>query len=586
MSDAENQSTRNPGDVDEALRRFFGLAAFRPGQRDALLAVLDGRDCLVILPTGSGKSLVYQLAAALLPGTVIVVSPLIALMRDQALELAERGYAGAAALHSQIPEPEQRQTLSDLRAGRLKLLYVTPERCADDEFRAAAREATISLFAVDEAHCISEWGHDFRPAYLLLAEAVKALGRPPTAAFTATATPWVRDDVIARLDLQSPVVVVRGFDRPNLFFEVYRPAGERNKPAEIAGLLVDGVVEHEEYEPPNAERLAEASAGRGIVYTAFTRTARELSQWLNRCGVLAAYYHGQLRAGQRNAVHERFREGGVRLIAATNAFGMGIDLPDLHFVAHYDPPPSLEAYYQEAGRAGRDGRFARCPLLWREEDLGATAFTSVGGAVTQEDLERVAAALDGAPPLGITQNALAQRTGLRLARVARALEPLVAVRAAAPADANTGRYRLVDGSETSLRRALEREGRRVAHDRTRLAMVRTYARLDSCRRQFLLQYFGQYDAPGSCGMCDRCAPRRGERAQPAGVPPVPEDAPLAGETVWHQAWGRGVVQHVSADRVTVHFDSGGYRTLDLQGALRRGVLRTPATNETEHESEA
>lgn len=555
----------DPADIDAALRRSFGIDRFRPGQRDAVEALIAGRDALVILPTGTGKSLVFQLAALLLPGTALVVSPLIALMRDQLQALRAIGFPGVAALNSQIPQREQRAALADLAAGRLRLLYVTPERCASEEFQRAAGAVPISLFAVDEAHCISEWGHDFRSSYLLLDEAARRLGRPAIAALTATATPWVRDDIVARLGMREPRVVVRGFDRPNLFLEVYQAGDERAKRDRLLHLFADG---DDGYPPAVSRQMALASAGGGIVYTALTKSAREISQLLNRNSVRAAYYHGQLKAAQRNAVHTRFHDGSVRAIAATNAFGLGIDRADLRFVVHYDAPPSLEAYYQEAGRAGRDGAFARCALLFSADDLGHGAFAAGSGALDPEALERVAAVLDHAPPGGVTRAALTRETGVPAAEVARALDPLVAIGAAAE---RRGRYRPLAIDASALQRAQERDAQRQTHDRTRIEMVRAYARSEGCRRQFILQYLGEYDAPASCDACDRCVPRGGEMPRPE--PATAVAGPFRpGDRVEHESLGPGIVQHVEDDRLVVHFAGFGYRTLDLHGVIERAIL--------------
>src|SRR5215203_2854575 len=267
---------------EDALVRFFDLTTFRPGQREALDAVLAGSDTLVVLPTGAGKSLIYQVAGLLLPGVTLIVSPLIALMRDQTERLRERAISGVGVLHSQILESEQRATLVALREGRLRMLYVTPERCASDDFLAVAAQADVSLLAIDEAHCISEWGHDFRPSYLLLDDAARALGRPPTLALTATATPLVREQISERLQLRSPRVIVRGFDRPNLFFEVQRVDDEREK-RRILGSAITG--QPSGYPPAIDAELRRAGVGSAIVYTALTRSARALSQWMNQQGV-------------------------------------------------------------------------------------------------------------------------------------------------------------------------------------------------------------------------------------------------------------------------------------------------------------
>ncbi len=569
----------------EALRRHFGFDRFQPGQAEALAALLAGRDVLAILPTGGGKSLIYQLAALLVPGTTLVVSPLIALMHDQVRDLQERGYSGVAALHSDLPEAEQRAALEALAAGRLRLLYLTPERAATEEFREQARAAQIGLFAVDEAHCISEGGHDFRPAYLLLAETANALGRPPLLALTATATPPVREEIVRRLALREPRVVVRGFDRPNLFFEVYAVGAEAEKRAILRRILAE---REPQYPPPQGMEAVAAGQGAGIVYTALTKTARALSQWLNREGVLAAYYHGQLRAAQRSAIHDRFRDGAVRAIAATNAFGLGIDRADLRFVIHVDAPASLEAYYQEAGRAGRDGGFARCALLFDEQDLERIAFSTGSARIEREELERICAVLQHAPAGGATRSALAKQLGLRPAQLARGLSLLAA---AGVVVERRGRYRFGDASPERLAAAAEREEARWQHDRTRVELLRAYARTDGCRRQFLLQYFGQYDAPDRCELCDRCVPRLAQHTEPHtlagaaaparnGALPSAGPAPLIpGDAVEHESFGAGTVQHVEGDRVSIDFAGAGYRTLGMAGALERGLLRKAAANE-------
>lgn len=567
-----NQTQPAFASPDDALRRVFALDSFRPGQREALDTICAGRDLIAIMPTGGGKSLIYQLAALLLPGTTLVVSPLIALMRDQVESLRAQQYPGVAALNSQIPEPEQQAALEALREQRLNLLYVTPERCTDESFLQIAREARISLLAIDEAHCISQWGHDFRPTYLLLDEAARVLGRPPIAALTATATPWVRDEIAQRLGLRTPHVVARGFDRPNLFYEVYSTGGEFEKRQTLRRIIAEGEAD---YPQPLGARLQAASAGSGIVYTAFTKSARALSQWLNRHGLLAAYYHGQLKAGQRNAVQERFTQGAVRAIAATNAFGLGIDLPELHYVVHWDAPPSLEAYYQESGRAGRDGALARCPLLFSDDDIGRVAFASGSSGVEAGRLEEIVECVRRSPS-GFTRRGLAAAVALPLAQTVRLLEILTAAGAISE---RRGRYRAATIDIDRIRAAVEHDEQRRAHERTRGEMVRAYAQTNGCRRQFLLQYFGEYDTPDFCGMCDRCVPRTTAPARVVATP-VPDSAlesPFRpGDAVEHATWGQGIVQHVAEDSLTALFDAAGYRTLDLRTVLERNLLR-PAT---------
>jgi ATP-dependent DNA helicase RecQ len=377
----------NVPDLRQVLRTEFGFEQFRPGQERMIRDLLAGRDVLGVLPTGGGKSLVYQLASQLVPGVTLVVSPLLALMRDQLDALAERGLE-AAAVNSLQTERETDLAVEQAQRDKLKLLYVTPERFEDADFMAAARRMSVSLFVVDEAHSISEWGHSFRPAYLQLGEAARALGRPTVLALTATASPWVRRDITQRLELRQPDVVVVGVDRPNLYLEVVRVDDEQLDRRTLRRLLVD----HESDEPlpsEHAEALRHTFDGSGIIYTATTREASDTARWLRSWGISADFYHGQRRKRDRERVQDEFMSGRIRVIAATNAFGMGIDKPDVRFVVHRDITPSLEAYYQEAGRAGRDGEVARCTLIYRPGELGRAAFLGASGANPEFERSRL-----------------------------------------------------------------------------------------------------------------------------------------------------------------------------------------------------
>jgi len=323
------------------LRDRFRHQSFREGQEALISAVVSGRDVLAVMPTGSGKSLAYQLPAVTLPGTTLVVSPLIALMKDQVDELNRRGIA-SAALHSMLSDERRRQTLSHARSGRLRLLYVAPERFASASFMALLAELRIARFVIDEAHCISEWGHDFRPDYRRLRAAAEACrrsddapGRPPMAAFTATATPEVRDDIVKLLGLRSPHALVAGFDRPNIYLSVHPVLGAWEKDRLLPGLV---------------------GGRRALVYASTRRTAEGAAAALNAVGIHASAYHAGLPDRERTLVQDAFAQGFVRVVCATNAFGMGIDRPDVEAVVHFAIPGSVEAYYQEIGRAGRDGR--------------------------------------------------------------------------------------------------------------------------------------------------------------------------------------------------------------------------------------
>ncbi|MBI4262918.1 MAG: ATP-dependent DNA helicase RecQ [Acidobacteria bacterium] len=341
-------------DVIESLRRHFGHASFRPGQEDVVRAVLEGRDVLGVMPTGSGKSLGFQLPAVLRPGITVVVSPLIALMKDQVDDLTGRGIR-AAAVHSLASREARRAALDAARAGTLQLLYVAPERFASPAFLRLLEQLDVARFVVDEAHCVSEWGHDFRPDYRRLREAAASCrradgqpGRPPMAAFTATATPEVRADIVQLLGLATPRVIVAGFDRPNIHPAVRPVSGE----AEKQRLLPDPV-----------------RGRRALVYTATRARAETAAAVLQAAGIDAAAYHGGMADAARTRVQDRFASGAVQVVCATNAFGMGIDRPDIDAVIHADLPGSIEAYYQEIGRAGRDGRPAAATLLWTYADV-------------------------------------------------------------------------------------------------------------------------------------------------------------------------------------------------------------------------
>jgi len=320
-------------------------------------AVLSGRDVLAVMPTGSGKSLCYQLPALVLPGLTLVVSPLISLMKDQVDELNRRRIP-SGAVHSMLPFDRRRSVLDAARAGRLRLLYVAPERFASDEFMRLLRELTIARFVIDEAHCVSQWGHDFRPDYRRLRAAAAGCrtstgtGRPPIAAFTATATQEVRDDIVALTGLESPQVLVAGFDRPNIFLRVKR-ADEFTKDALLPYLVGNR---------------------RALVYAATRRTTEAAAETLQDAGIAAAAYHAGFKDDQRTRVQDAFARGSLRVVCATNAFGMGIDRPDVEAVIHYAIPGSVEAYYQEIGRAGRDGRRATATLLWDQGDVSTRRF--------------------------------------------------------------------------------------------------------------------------------------------------------------------------------------------------------------------
>jgi ATP-dependent DNA helicase RecQ len=358
--------------VDNLTRQLndqFGFAKFRPGQEEVIRAVLAGRDAMAVMPTGQGKSLCYQLPATLLPGLTLVISPLIALMQDQVASLKQRKIA-AAAFHSGLTGIEKYRVMQDLTQKRLQLLYLAPERMQHEGFLQLLRSLWVSLLVVDEAHCISQWGHDFRPDYLKIGRLRQELTNPPCLALTATATTRVQVDLCNRLSLRDPFRLVAGFRRDNLALTV-RPCQSRQEKLAMLERLV-----------------RETEKGTILVYCATRRAVEEVAEWLGQSHQSVSYYHAGLPDEERQLVHDDFRRGTVRILAATNAFGMGIDKSDVRLVVHFDIPGSVEAYYQEVGRAGRDGRPAACVLLFHERDLATQEYFIQQASQDQEGVER------------------------------------------------------------------------------------------------------------------------------------------------------------------------------------------------------
>ena len=346
----------NPEQIQEARRQLyehFGYSSFRPAQEALIGALLDGRDVLGIMPTGAGKSMCYQIPALLLPGITLVISPLISLMQDQVRALKAAGIAGAY-LNSSLTYRQYRKALDNARMGMYKIIYVAPERLGTEEFQAFVHSVEISMVAVDEAHCVSQWGHDFRPSYMEIAPFVAGLSRrPPLAAFTATATPAVKNDILGHLRLRNPEVQVTGFDRENLMFRVLRPQDK------MAALL---------------EFLRQRREDSGIVYCSTRKQVERVTEQLKGQGIQAAGYHAGMEEQERRENQNQFLYDRIRVMVATNAFGMGIDKQNVSFVVHYNMPKNLEAYYQEAGRAGRDGAPAECLLLYGPGDVHTAEF--------------------------------------------------------------------------------------------------------------------------------------------------------------------------------------------------------------------
>jgi ATP-dependent DNA helicase RecQ len=525
-------------EIREVAREVFGFGALKPGQREVIEAVLEGRDALAVMATGYGKSAIYQIAGVLLDGPTLVVSPLIALQRDQIedLELADEA-GGAAQVSSTVSESEKEQALRDARRDRVEFLFMSPEQLANPEVLADVERARPSLMVVDEAHCISEWGHDFRPDYLRLGAVADALGRPPVLALTATAAPPVREEILARLGMRDPLVQVSGFDRPNLWFGVERF--------------------HED--APKDRALAERVAGLekpGIVYTATRKEAERLAELLPG----AEAYHGGMAAGRRDEVQRAFMDDELDVIVATTAFGMGVDKPNVRFVVHHAIADSVDAYWQEVGRAGRDGEPARAILLYRPQDVGLRRFFAGGGQVDESQIEEVAKAVDAAGgPVEPTE--LREETDLSESKLTTAvgrLEDVGAVEVLPSGE--VARAEDVEQVAELVEDAAKVQQDREAFDRSRIDMMRAYAELSgACRREFLLSYFGEnLSPPTPCGNCDLC--EAGE-AQAAAAGPFP-----VGARVEHPKWGEATVQRYEGDKVVVLFDSVGYKSLLLDAA--------------------
>ncbi len=464
----------------QALRDVFGYTSFRPGQEEVISAVIAGRDTLAVMPTGGGKSICYQVPALLQQtGLTLVVSPLLALMKDQVDALHANGVA-AAAVNSTISPDQQAIVMRDAAEGRLQLLYVAPERFGNGAFMAALRSVRVALLAVDEAHCISQWGHDFRPSYRELGSVRGRIGDPPIVALTATADPRVRDDVVVRLGLVDPVVHVAGFDRPNLRFDVVRAKSKREKAEQIAG------------------RLRELQGESAIIYCGTRKNVEELTDYLQHQRIKCARYHAGMEDQDRKRIQEAFSRDTLRIIVATNAFGMGIDKPDVRMVLHHDLPDSLESYYQEAGRAGRDGEPADCVLYYSSRDRGLRDFfidqshpeaamvvgvyrkliefrgerVHVRELMDEDDQPGINAAIQA-----LVDSGLAERRGYMV----RALRP--------------------DGEEEIDTAGLEEHR---AHATAKLDDMERYARSRTCLRARILEYFGDTRHDVSCGNCGPC----------------------------------------------------------------------------------
>ena len=537
MSVTTTRPAERADDIDRAARDRFGLEHLRPAQRDAIAASLEGRDVLVVWATGSGKSAVYQIAAALRGGITVVVSPLIALQHDQLASLEDAPEAPTAvALNSALGARARADAWRRLEAGEVEYVLLAPEQLAKDDVIADLAQLDVSLLVLDEAHCIASWGHDFRPDYLLIGAMAERLGRPPLLALTATASNPVRAEIVERLGMHEPVILLGDVDRPGITLAVRRHTDGDDKR--------DAVLD-EVSELPHP----------GLLYTATRRASEEYAEALRKRRLRAVAYHAGMPSRDRARVHEQFLDDELDVVVATSAFGMGIDKPNVRFVVHADTPDSIDAYYQEFGRAGRDGQRAHATLHYRPEDLSLRRFFASKNPDAAE-VRRVLRALHAGPR---RPSQLAAEIGTSPRR-ATALLTLLADTASVRVDRNGASLRRGVDVERAVDAALARSDERERIDRSRIDMLRGYAETRRCRRQVLLGYFGQ-QLEKPCGDCDTCT----DGSAYAAADGDESGASFAvDDRVRHRDWGEGTVLSVEDDRITVFFESQGYKVLSLE----------------------
>ncbi|MBS1813895.1 MAG: RecQ family ATP-dependent DNA helicase [Acidobacteria bacterium] len=557
-------------DLEREARRRFGIKRFRSGQREVLQAVFTGRNVLGLMPTGAGKSLCYQLAALFMPKPVVVVSPLIALMQDQQEHAADADIA-VEKIDSTLTVSEATAVKQLIAEGIPQLLYVTPERLENAEFLESLKaNGGISLFVVDEAHCIAQWGHDFRPAYLGLHYARQQLGNPPVLALTATATDDVAKEILERLGAEDAVIVNAGTERTNLAFSVLPAVNNDAKLAHIT-------------------RLLQEEQGSGIIYTASIKSANALHDTLKEHGISVGHYHGKMRTRDREAVQQAFMAGEHKVMIATKAFGLGVDKPDIRFVYHFEFPDSLETYYQEAGRAGRDGLPSRAVLLYRLEDKRIQSYFMAGRYPKASEVRCVLQAMG--EPSNAAEIADACHVGRRRTQV------ILYLLREAGIVRRTKRGWVIKRDDTvsdeEIETLLQTYLDRAEKDRERLNDMMHYAQAPNCRVQVIREYFAE-DTGKPCGRCDNCvAPQ--QAAEPAGetvitipspsgdiVTTAPETLPIEepslfeiGARVKHRSFGEGKVLDIHGDTLLVRFTKAGEKR--VKAAFVRLLRTTPKT---------
>jgi len=534
-------------------REVFGWDDLLPGQAEAIDAVVGGRDTLVVFPTGAGKSAVYQIAGCELGGTTVVISPLLALQRDQIDSIDAAPDAPAAvALNSRTGAAARRSAWEAIEGDDAVYAFLAPEQLANPEVFDRLARADVRLIVVDEAHCVSAWGHDFRPDYARIGDAVEALGHPPVLALTATASAPVRDDIIASLGMRDPHLEVRGMDRPEIHMAVRRHEHDADKRRAVIADVQD-------------------ADGPALLYVATRKETDAYADELRELGLRAAAYHGAMAQKRRDEVHTAWSAGELDVVVATSAFGMGVDKSDVRLVVHADVTESLDSYAQEIGRAARDGRPARAILHYRAEDFSLRSFFA-GGHTKRADIAGVWDALRRArKPLRAKD--IAEKSGRPARAIGRVLNQLVACDlAVSGADGVSVRKKVSAGDAVSAVRERDEAEERIRA--SRIEIMRGYAETSRCRRRALLEYFG-VESLEHCDACDRC-----DAADAATVPA--EDATEADADgiridaiVEHGEFGTGTVMGIEDDRLTVFFPAHGYKVL-ARAAFASGILELGA----------